>query len=307
MQLPGTEFEKGIVKALDDLLGPAAREVGTALGEWVRRQRGARLRKTLDRAAEIANNDSLNAPPAKFLLPYLENASLEEEDAMLNEMWAHLLVDAGNKYNSRHPVFVDLLKRLDHDSAALLEKLAAAAGGVMDDSELVLRIGDVVEDIEQSRDEDVETWHRLFADQGRKFGHIVWKFYEGITTEDGEFLDEGFVAEFAKYEDEAPLSALRALGLVTLRQGIFREKTRFIEVELVAITHFGTQFYVATHAGEEEPDEVLELRNFLRVLQIGARGAAAPASQSAHLKQLCVALDSGSRAPPALNDEELQC
>lgn len=126
MQLPGTESEKGIVKALDDLFGPAVREVGTALGEWVRERRGRRLRATVDEAVAMARarGESLTPPPPKFLLPFMESASLEEdEDRSLNRMWAALLVDSGRSYSSGHPVFIDILKRMDRASAEVFDAI----------------------------------------------------------------------------------------------------------------------------------------------------------------------------------------
>jgi hypothetical protein len=86
------EGTKEISNALVELFSPVTNLLGT-LGDRVRVYRQLSLMRSLKRAREIAAEEglSLKEPPLKFLVPYLEDCSLESpEDIDLIEMWARL-------------------------------------------------------------------------------------------------------------------------------------------------------------------------------------------------------------------------
>jgi len=68
--------------------------------------------------------------PAGFLLPLLEAAG-DVEDPVLSELWSRLLASGVADNKHRRPVFVDVLKRMDHDDAigfqTIVSDIAAAA------------------------------------------------------------------------------------------------------------------------------------------------------------------------------------
>lgn len=131
MKLPladiGSESEKGVVAALDDLFGPSFRTVGEYLADKVRYHRLRSLRKILLRAKDFGPDalTFLAPPPMKFLLPYVEGCSLEEgDDEVMCDMWAKLLADASNDFDSKQLHFVRILKDITGKEARLLHAIA---------------------------------------------------------------------------------------------------------------------------------------------------------------------------------------
>lgn len=131
MKLPladiGSESEKGVVAALDDLFGPSFRTVGEYLADKVRYHRLRALQKILHRAKDFGPNAVafLAPPPMKFLLPYVEGSSLEEgDDEVMCDIWAKLLADASTDFDSKQLHFVRILKDITGKEARLLHAIA---------------------------------------------------------------------------------------------------------------------------------------------------------------------------------------
>jgi hypothetical protein len=66
---------------------------------------------------------SLIPPPTKFLVPFLERASLEDKDKQLHTRWASLLLSAPTHYDARHVTYIDILSRLSSEELLLLEDI----------------------------------------------------------------------------------------------------------------------------------------------------------------------------------------
>jgi Abortive infection alpha len=66
---------------------------------------------------------ALSPPPVKFLVPFLERASLEDTDTELHSRWAALLVSASRNYEARHLTYIDILSRLSSDEISILEEV----------------------------------------------------------------------------------------------------------------------------------------------------------------------------------------
>lgn len=109
---------------LQKLLGPAA-EAADFLTEKIRFYRWRSAVRTVERAKQIAQERgvTINPVPAKFLVPFLEKSSLEEEDSPITEEWAKLLVAAADKFNSRFTLYADILSRLGPDDAKMLRSM----------------------------------------------------------------------------------------------------------------------------------------------------------------------------------------
>lgn len=114
---------KEISNALVDMFSPATNLLG-ALGDKVRIYRQLSLMRSIKRANEIAAVEGLvlEEPPLKFLVPFMEECSLESpEDNDMIEMWARLLASSSSEYKSEHHLFIRILKEITPGEAKLLE------------------------------------------------------------------------------------------------------------------------------------------------------------------------------------------
>jgi hypothetical protein len=66
--------------------------------------------------------------PLKFLVPFLENASLEEPDSALIEMWATLLVSSAEEYNENNLYYVRLISQMSSVQAKIFENIIGPFG-----------------------------------------------------------------------------------------------------------------------------------------------------------------------------------
>jgi hypothetical protein len=114
-------------KALAPLLGGVGKEVSGLVADQIRFLRWKNAVKIVKKAARIAKENDVDPKqvPLKFIVPFIEGASLEDDvkDEKLSDMWANLLASAVTKYESRYTLYVDLLKKLSSDDAKCLSKL----------------------------------------------------------------------------------------------------------------------------------------------------------------------------------------
>lgn len=113
------------------LVGPAA-EVSELLSEKVRFFRFRSAMKTLALAEKMMDEAGrpVNLVPVKFLVPFLEESSLEEDDSPLHEKWAALLANtSSNRTADNNRKFIDILKNLDHLEVALLDSMWCSHAG----------------------------------------------------------------------------------------------------------------------------------------------------------------------------------
>jgi hypothetical protein len=109
------------------ILGPLA-EIGDLFSDKVRFLRFKSAAKTLNRAAEIAKEQGISpkAIPMKFLVPFIEDCSLEEEDGPFIEQWAALLASASKGFDPLHVAIKDALKHISSREAELIGALGMA-------------------------------------------------------------------------------------------------------------------------------------------------------------------------------------
>jgi hypothetical protein len=109
------------------ILGPLA-EIGDLFSDKVRFLRFKSAAKTLNRAAEIAKENGISPStiPMKFLVPFIEDCSLEEEDSPFIEQWAALLASASKGFNPLHVAIRDVLKNISSKEAELVGALGRA-------------------------------------------------------------------------------------------------------------------------------------------------------------------------------------
>jgi hypothetical protein len=109
------------------LLGPVA-EAGEILSDKIRFYRWKSSLKTIQRAREIARERNLKVEevPLKFLIPFLEKSSLEEEDSPLLERWAILLSSSANDPSKAMAIYTDILSRLSPEDVRALDLVVPA-------------------------------------------------------------------------------------------------------------------------------------------------------------------------------------
>ena len=119
----------GIEVFWQKIFGPSLLELGKMLEDTIRYRRGMRLLRLQRRFDEFRCqlNDSNDIQPIamKVGVPLIEAASLEEDD-LLQDMYAQLLVNATNTENCRkasHRSYVSILQDFGPVEAALLDAL----------------------------------------------------------------------------------------------------------------------------------------------------------------------------------------
>ena len=117
------ELIEQLDRSLTRFLGPVA-EGWSWLGKRARIYLIVNVARAVKRAEEISRVEGLNIspPPLKFLIPWAEKCSLEEDDN-LQEMWARLLSGAAHDYNAQHPIFVEILSQLGPREVKLLNHI----------------------------------------------------------------------------------------------------------------------------------------------------------------------------------------
>jgi hypothetical protein len=107
---------KVLGKALVPVVGGAGKELGALIADQLRFIRWKNAVGILHRAAKFARARKVKPHdvPVKFLVPFLEKASLEESgpDKTILDMWAHLLTSAISSYQSRQILYIDVLSKL---------------------------------------------------------------------------------------------------------------------------------------------------------------------------------------------------
>src|SRR5215813_8099389 len=95
--------------------------------ELLRIQREEALNTIAVKAAPKLHIISGKPVPNKFLVPFLEQASLEDPDSSLVDMWANLFVSASEKFQSYHIHFTGIISRLSKKQADILTRIVQAA------------------------------------------------------------------------------------------------------------------------------------------------------------------------------------
>ncbi|MBW5800825.1 Abi-alpha family protein [Halomonas elongata] len=128
IDVTSTALEKGIDVAkgfIDKLVLPPAEELGLLIKDQISLWRFNNQVRILNKAKVVCekNNVSVKAIPPKLLCPYLEHASLEDDDE-LQDKWAILLVNmVDSQQNIQNHVFPYILSQLSSDEFKLLESV----------------------------------------------------------------------------------------------------------------------------------------------------------------------------------------
>jgi len=117
------------LRFLQRVLGPAA-EAADFLSDKIRFWRWQAAMKTIDRARFLAIEADIQPRevPLKFLVPFLEKASLEHEESM-RDRWARLLLSATTSFDGLHNVYLGLLSAMSSEEAGILSRMYRASAG----------------------------------------------------------------------------------------------------------------------------------------------------------------------------------
>ena len=114
-----------LLDALTDIIRPFSERRGLK-ADQIRLQReevAIEIARRAHHRLEI-ENQLINPLPNKFLVPFLEKASLEELDSVLVDRWADLLASCSADPASAHPIFVKILSEMTGNDAFLLSEIA---------------------------------------------------------------------------------------------------------------------------------------------------------------------------------------
>ena len=183
---------------------------------------------------KIGNVDETAKPiPNKFLVPFLEQASLEDLDSPLIDMWASLLASAAETFSSHHTHFVSIISQLSPRQGAILNSLIGEVSAdrweMARDSVQGLQGHAVRRTIEKIVLEMPIRTDDLFCDAiGSLFNHVgielVHASAENLQTH--EYYEISMNVDYSVYNDEEEVdySILEAVGLIR------RVETDFFDV-----------------------------------------------------------------------------
>ncbi len=121
---------KEIAKSIVDLFSPLTEIAGT-IGDQIRIYRNLSVIRTLQKAKAKADKENLilKPPPLRFLISYLEQASLQDEgNENLNELWTNLLLSAATDFKSEHNLFIRILNELSPKEALAFQYITKSHG-----------------------------------------------------------------------------------------------------------------------------------------------------------------------------------
>ncbi|WP_427452723.1 Abi-alpha family protein [Litorimonas sp. WD9-15] len=266
-----TDSEAGarLANAALDFLSPITEGAGF-LGTKLRGFRMEAALNALLKAKKICDENSLsiNPIPPKFLLQWVEGASLEADiEDNLSELWAKLLVDASQNNPSQNLIFIDILKKLSRSHVEYLQYLSGS--GVYDDAPFIFRPYDVSRAINDGRviqnamgsipreewgkyiisDKDflssaLEAIKDFFAEDGVEFRGLLSKQLKTRITDPDYFDTKIYSIEKEKFFSDEVLEGLEALGLIKfmeINELRVHDRHSFF-VEYVLLTNFGVTF-----------------------------------------------------------------
>lgn len=122
-EVPSTALGRA-VHALVDAVSPFTEGMGL-VGDHIRVHRYNVVTNIALRAREMAkeNGIDISSPPLKFMVPFLEKASTEEEDSEICELWSRLLLDACDEFQGVHLTYIQILSEISGAEARYIDEL----------------------------------------------------------------------------------------------------------------------------------------------------------------------------------------
>lgn len=250
---------------LTDIIRPFSERRGLK-ADRIRLQREDVLILIAEKALKRAkiDNASLSPLPNKFLIPFLEKASLEEKDSELVDRWADLLVSSSIDPSMAHPRFVQILSELSGAEARMLRNIALngrrsinrraaldylemAANGAMPPKALQT----IWNLSEEKEDSAAVAAHKLQRTICRAVGipgfcvtHIMMLSLKNREVVSHEVPDLAVSpAKSSDKDQKRSLDILSSLSLLRESQAeISDERFLYVRVDYVALTALGSRF-----------------------------------------------------------------
>jgi hypothetical protein len=235
----------------------------------LRIQQEETLLKIMQEAApKLANIKSPIEPiPAKFLIPFLECASLEDPDSGLIRMWANLLVSSAKNYHGDNVYYVHLISQMSSLQARLFESIIGprGPGSVLRSMEQNYFLGpdflseNIREAFQQSKRHQntlSQVWNlvsKTLNNEGVVIEHIdLGESRDPIDRQNDNYTNG--CPSYSIYEDEHEndYAILRGLGLVEyVDTGYFEIDNKWkIKVMAHYVSSLGLRFAEACGVGE---------------------------------------------------------
>lgn len=195
-------------------------------------------------------------------MPFSEGASLEEEAVddtvepklCIQELWAKLLVEASRSHDSRHAVFVRILKEITANEVAFLKRLVegnrarlswkGSTWNYEDSSIMSTRhLAHFAGDIDFLEDSDIsELVIQCFEGPGIMFYDIITG--RGKPYGPSEEASYSLAPEYHTDERRAAHAVLISLGIIKEFSGdyMYYDGDRFLDVSGVHLTELGISF-----------------------------------------------------------------
>ncbi|MBM3273279.1 hypothetical protein FJY94_08610 [Candidatus Kaiserbacteria bacterium] len=205
-----------LARLVRDFIGPAAKETGATIGDQLRYYRWRSAHAILERAKKYALSRGipLREVPLKFLVPFIEKCSLEDENGLLADLWARLLANAAMGFEWKYTKYLELLSRIDgHDAQMLLEMFKTAHQSEAFSPERFSGPS-WSEYLASQRLEDVLRRDRMAPNDWCAPGRWVFVIHEDDVANFNSMSLSGF-------DEGVRLLALQSLGLVYVHSGTY--------------------------------------------------------------------------------------
>jgi hypothetical protein len=241
-------IRKALGRALEQFLGPAAGEMGQLIADQVRYMRWRAALKIIERAEKISSEQNLSKRevPIRFLVPFLEKASLQDED-QLSEMWSGLLAKARDEYKDRFIGYIDILNTL---SPGEVQVLNAMWDGVDEEIFSAWEIGAPMAHLDRHLDfsstrGSVLTFDReVSAQDFATNGSIVYFFHE-------DDVPNMNALNFRDMSEFIDLSHLQSLGLASVLWSSVKTPKHRHFVAVARLSPLGYDFVDSCQAGDQ--------------------------------------------------------
>ena len=123
----GVNVPAKVTDAIVDLVSPftsSFRQIANRIDLWGQRQSIEYIAETVRRSKEIAESEGIpiTPKPPKLIAEWTRYVALEDDD-ILRDKWARLLLNSAERFRSRDVIFAGYLSRIGHAEALALDDL----------------------------------------------------------------------------------------------------------------------------------------------------------------------------------------
>lgn len=205
LNIKSSTIEKGLDLAKDflgKLIFPAVEEVGLLMGDNIKVWRFKNQVRLLNNVEKYVKEKSISTKkvPLKILLPFLENASLEEDESII-KLWENLLLNYINSLKSfNSAVFPKILSEINSVEATFLKNHRTIFDAVykenriceyieMQTSKYKISKAEISNLMRLGLIEEIKTYYQLNDKSGRPDGFVEeGDIFLSITDLGEEFL-----------------------------------------------------------------------------------------------------------------------